>query len=91
MSSWYVKTKITAAAAVICLALGIHLMGVAEEPAMAQPVVGDWLVQRLSAEPATLNPITATDVYEGAVNGYIYESLLERDNRTLNLVPNRSW
>jgi peptide/nickel transport system substrate-binding protein len=87
VSSWYVKTKITAAAAGIFLVLGIPLMGVAEEPAMAQPVVGDWLVQRLSAEPATLNPITATDVYEGAVNGYIYESLLERDNRTLNLVP----
>lgn len=45
------------------------------------------MVYRLSAEPATLNPITATDVYEATVNSFIYESLLERDNRTLELVP----
>ncbi|MDT8395794.1 MAG: peptide-binding protein [bacterium] len=53
----------------------------------AAPETGDWLIRHLSAEPATLNPVTATDVYEGSVNGYIYESLLERDNRTLDLVP----
>ncbi len=51
------------------------------------PEVGDWLVRRIGAEPATLNPVTATDVYESTINGYVYESLLERDNRTLDLVP----
>jgi len=51
------------------------------------PVTGDWLVRHIGAEPATLNPVTATDVYESTINGYIYESLLERDNRTLDLVP----
>ncbi len=51
------------------------------------PVGGDWLVRRIGAEPATLNPVTATDVYESTINGYVYESLLERDNRTLDLVP----
>ena len=87
MSSLYLKIKFAAIVAAIFLVLGMPLEGVTEEVPVAQPVVGDWLVQRLSAEPATLNSITATDVYEGAVNGYIYESLLERDNRTLNLVP----
>jgi len=51
------------------------------------PEDGDWLVRRIGAEPATLNPVTATDVYESTINGYVYESLLERDNRTLDLVP----
>ena len=53
----------------------------------AAPEAGDWLVRHTGAEPATLNPVTATDVYESTINGYIYESLLERDNRTLDLVP----
>jgi peptide/nickel transport system substrate-binding protein len=51
------------------------------------PEAGDWLVRHIGAEPATLNPVTATDVYESTINSYIYESLLERDNRTLDLVP----
>ena len=52
-----------------------------------EPAQGDWLVEHQIAEPTTLNPLTATDVYEGIVNKTIYQSLLERDNRTLNLVP----
>jgi len=41
----------------------------------------------LSAEPDTLNPITAVDVYEGAVNKYVMETLLRRDNKTLSFIP----
>lgn len=55
--------------------------------ASAEPATGDWLVRHLSSEPATLNPITATDAYESVINGYIYESLLDLDNDTLELVP----
>jgi peptide/nickel transport system substrate-binding protein len=58
--------------------------------ALHQPgdrVFGDWLVRNLSAEPATLNPITATDAYAGSVNNYIYETLLKRDEKSLKLVP----
>ena len=52
------------------------------------PAEGDWLIYHLSAEPATLNPITATDAYEGIVNGgNVYETLLKRDNKTLELIP----
>jgi len=51
------------------------------------PTEGDWVLYRLSAEPTTLNPITATDVYESIVNGYIYETLIERDKEILKLKP----
>ncbi len=48
---------------------------------------GDWLVTQLSAEPSTLNPITATDVFAGAIDGYIYENLIKRDEKSLEEVP----
>lgn len=53
----------------------------------SRPADGDWLIVHLSAEPATLNPITATDAYASRINDYIYESLLRRDPETLELVP----
>jgi peptide/nickel transport system substrate-binding protein len=61
----------------------------AEETVLdSEPVEGDWLIYHLSAEPATLNPITATDAYEGIINnGKIYETLIERNNETLELDP----
>jgi len=60
----------------------------------APNVSGDWLIYHLGAEPATLNPITATDAAQSTVaDGKIYESLLKRDNKTLKLVPvlAKSW
>lgn len=51
------------------------------------PFDGDWLVSHLPAEPSTLNPITSTDAYASNMNDYIYESLLKRDEKTLELVP----
>ena len=54
----------------------------------AKPADGDWLIYNLSAEPGTLNPVTATDAYESTVNGgNIYETLVKRDNKTLKIVP----
>ncbi len=52
-----------------------------------------WLIIHMGAEPATLNPITATDAYASRVNDYIYQSLLRRDEKTLELVPDlaESW
>lgn len=49
--------------------------------------LGGTLIRELGAEPATLNPVTATDVYEGIVNGGIYETLSRRNNRTLEFEP----
>jgi peptide/nickel transport system substrate-binding protein len=61
--------------------------------ALEEPVVGGWLVWRISSEPATLNPITATDAYESLINGFVYESLLTLDNQTLEHIPElaESW
>ncbi len=50
-------------------------------------VAGDWLISHLGSEPATLNPILATDAYASNINDYIYESLLKRDEKTMELVP----
>lgn len=47
----------------------------------------DWLIRRLPAEPDTLNPLTATDIYESIINNDIYESLVDRDLDTLELKP----
>ncbi|MCA9771502.1 MAG: peptide-binding protein [Myxococcales bacterium] len=51
------------------------------------PEPGDWIIRHLSSEPGTLNPIIATDAYEGVVNQGIYETLLKRDNASLELIP----
>ena len=56
------------------------------EPA-EKPADGDWLIYHLGAEPTTLNLITSTDAYSSNINEYIYEALLKRDERTLELVP----
>jgi len=59
-----------------------------ESPGAGEPVDGDWLIYHLGAEPGTLNPIVATDAYEGVINGgNVYETLIERDNETLELKP----
>ncbi len=57
------------------------------------PTDGDWLIRHLGAEPATLNPVTATDAYASLINSYIYETLIKRDEKTLELVPSlaESW
>jgi peptide/nickel transport system substrate-binding protein len=54
----------------------------------SKPVDGDWLIYHLGAEPGTLNPIVARDVAENRVNSRnIYETLLTRDNESLELMP----
>lgn len=81
-----------------CVAALLLGWSVAARPALAaqgspSPDDGDWLIAHLSAEPATLNPITATDAYASNINDYIYESLLKRDEKTAQLVPQlaESW
>ena len=53
----------------------------------------DTIYLHMSAEPGTLNPITASDAYESEINKYIYETLLERDKDSLDLAPllAQSW
>ena len=47
----------------------------------------DTLVWHLGAEPDTLNPLTATDAYASRIDGLIYDTLIERDNDTLEWKP----
>ena len=64
-----------------------------DPPEAAAAGAGGTLIREIGAEPATLNPVTATDVYEGIVNGGIHETLSRRNNRTLEFEPllARSW
>jgi len=78
---------VVAALIITCLVSPVPPARGAESSEATKADDGGWLVRRLSSEPATLNPVTATDVYESTVNNFIYESLLKRDNRTLDLVP----
>ena len=51
------------------------------------------LVWHLGAEPDTLNSITSTDAYASRIDGFIYDSLIERDNRSMEWKPKMaaSW
>lgn len=49
---------------------------------------GDWLIWRLGAEPATLNPVTAKDIYADWITWRtIFESLLTYDLDEVELKP----
>ncbi len=44
---------------------------------------GDWLVRALPTGIATLTPYISSDAYSAEVQGYIFETLLQRDPETL--------
>lgn len=48
--------------------------------------VGGWLIRSIQ-QPKSLNPLLATDAYESIVNGFVLESLLDRDNQTFEFIP----
>jgi len=52
-----------------------------------EPTDGDWLITRLSDEPDHLNPLTATSMYAWYIYSQIFDSLLDRDNETLDIIP----
>jgi ABC-type transport system substrate-binding protein len=54
--------------------------------ATERPQGGDFVME-LPAEPTTLNPITASDGYSGAVHGYILEGLLTKNVDTYEWEP----
>ena len=47
----------------------------------------ETLVWRLEAEPDTLNRLTSSDLYASVIQGFIFDSLIERDNQTLEFKP----
>lgn len=56
-------------------------------------VPADKVRVHIGAEPGTLNPILATDAYASQINGYLFDSLLDRDRDTLEFIPKiaKSW
>jgi peptide/nickel transport system substrate-binding protein len=51
------------------------------------PVTGDWLVIHSLSDPELLNPLTSNDAGASEVLGYIFEGLLTREPRSLELKP----
>ena len=47
----------------------------------------DILFETIPVDPSTMNPLLATDAHSASVYGYIYQSLLDRDRESLELVP----
>ncbi|MBI2535138.1 MAG: hypothetical protein HYW03_23405, partial [Deltaproteobacteria bacterium] len=52
-----------------------------------KPVGGDWLLIHSLSDPEQLNPLTSNDAAASSILQYIFQSLLTRDPRTLELVP----
>ncbi len=57
------------------------------QPAPAGPVTGDWLIAHILSDPEQLNPLTSNDAGASSILGNIFESLLRRDPRSLELRP----
>src|SRR6185503_1680897 len=55
----------------------------AEDP--GKPVTGDWLVIHSLSDPELLNPLTSSDASASEVLNYVFESLLTRNPKTLEL------
>ena len=58
-----------------------------EKVLAGSPVRGDWLVNHLLADPENLNPLTANDSASSSVTSWIFLSLLDLDNETLDQRP----
>lgn len=53
----------------------------------AVPAAGDWLINHNLSDPEQLNPLTSNDAASSEILQYIFQSLLIRDPRTLELKP----
>ena len=61
--------------------------GVIDKQELVKPITGDWLVIHSLSDPEQLNPLTSNDASSSEVLGFIFESLLTRDPRTLEFKP----
>ncbi|HKY07708.1 MAG TPA: peptide-binding protein [Candidatus Binatia bacterium] len=52
-----------------------------------KPVTGDWLLIHSLSDPEQLNPLTSNDAAASALLQYIFQSLLTRDPKTLEMQP----
>lgn len=55
--------------------------------------MGDWLVDAFGSTVGNLTPLLSSDAYAGQVQGYVFESLIDRDPATLEWKPllAQSW
>jgi peptide/nickel transport system substrate-binding protein len=79
---------------VLCVGLGLVLLALIAAPAAqagqsapSTPVTGDWLLAHILSDPEQLNPLTSNDATASSLLGYMFEALLRRDPRTLELRP----
>ncbi|MFP4502767.1 MAG: peptide-binding protein [Candidatus Hydrogenedentota bacterium] len=54
----------------------------------AEPADGDWMLWRLPVEMPHMNPLTSSDYYATQVMQFVFDSLLDRDPVTLEMIPN---
>jgi peptide/nickel transport system substrate-binding protein len=54
---------------------------------LGKPVTGDWLLIHSLSDPEQLNPLTSNDAAASSLLQYIFQSLLTRDPKTLELQP----
>ncbi|HEV8721770.1 MAG TPA: peptide-binding protein [Candidatus Binatia bacterium] len=59
----------------------------AAEQVSGKPVTGDWLVIHSLSDPEQLNPLTSSDASSSEVLGFVFESLLTREPKSLELKP----
>jgi peptide/nickel transport system substrate-binding protein len=69
------------------LVLTLAPVAQAGQAAPSTPVTGDWLLAHILSDPEQLNPLTSNDAGASSLLGYMFESLLRRDPRTLELRP----
>lgn len=57
------------------------------------PETGDWLMLQLPAEMPHLNPLTSSDYYADTVLAWVFDTLLDRDQTTMDSIPcvAQSW
>lgn len=63
------------------------LSGDARGQPAEKPVTGDWLLNHSLSDPEQLNPLTSNDASASEILGFIFESLLILDPRSLELRP----
>ena len=71
----------------VLLVLAVAPVAQAGQAAPSTPVTGDWLLAHILSDPEQLNPLTSNDAGASSLLGYMFESLLQRDPRTLELRP----
>jgi len=54
---------------------------------VGKPTTGDWLVTHSLSDPEQLNPLTSNDASASEILQYVFQSLLTRDPRSLELKP----